>query len=706
MSLSVIDFVGFFEPIPFLLIGFLLLLSIVLAYYTYSGYSSISIINKVFLILLRAVLFVLIGFILLNPVFERVRVYEKKPTLAVLLDQSSSTGLEKGEWRGETDLNNVSYQIKSVLDSSYELVWFGFDSDIYEINPRERQYSSGTQTDIAEALSRIANTTQTDEILLVSDGIVTRGRDPIFVAQSLSQPIHSIAVGDTSRVQDLIVTYVEHSAEMVTDTEYTILVGIRNEGFNGQLSKVELKQENEVLESREVRFNNDSGVQQVRFNVSSDIEGLKQFEVAISPISNEWSIENNNFNFTVNFVDNRVRILYLTYQFHPDVSIIKQILFEYPEISIQELTWTGNSFTNSRDISEPKDYDVVIIHGVPESNHTSEIERIRSLIVSNNTILFAVPGVRNASVYSSLIGFTQGFESTGVPITWTQAQIQPNPSQSGHPVLNIQSYNWSRSPLVTAIGSGLSTRPGTLSLMESPQSESIPVLSSTRLGNYRSTVVTVSGLQAFYLNGTEEERALLSNLVGNLVTWSASDINQNLFEISTDKSEYSSRDDITFNARVTREDGSPEVDSSVRISLDLNNNESREFALVHSGNGNYELTIPGLPSGNYSYSAIASRSNFDIGSTSGAFQVGNPQQELINTQRNDALLQQISTTSGGLSGTFRDLDSILEQLSRQATAPLIERKEVLNLYKHPFWFILALVVLTTEWLLRRKLLLP
>lgn len=706
MSPAFIDFVGFYASLPVLLLALLILFSLGLSIFTYYGYTSISKWNKSFLIVLRASLFLLLGILLLNPVFESIKIEQRKPTIAVLVDQSASIGLNKGEWNGNTDLVSIVDQVRSGLDENYNIVWYGFDSGIFEIESLQDLTTDGSQTDIADALSKAGMASNADEILLVTDGVITRGRDPVFVAQSLSQPIHTIAIGDTSRVQDLILAYTDFSAEMVTQTEYAVVLGIRNEGFDGQETMVTLRQGERVLESKEIFFTGETSMQQVNFSLSSDSEGLRNYTVDIRPLPNEFTVENNSFNFSVNFVDNRIRILYLTYQFHPDNSIVKQILFEYPEISIQELTWTGTSFTGGATFPDIEDIDLVVIHGVPRSSQTTEINRIRELITEKNTVLFVVPGIQNAPVYSSIMGIGQGFVSNGDPITWTQGQIQANPSQSGHPVLDIQTYNWARSPLVTVMRSGISSSNNSLNLFQSTQFEGIPAVSSNRIGNYRTTFVTFSGFQNYFLSGSDEERDVITDIIGNVITWTATDVNQNLFEINTDKSEYSSRDNITFNARVFRDDGSPELDAIVSLSIVLTNNETREYALEHNGNGNYAITLPGLPGGDYTYTSKAARNNFQIGESTGIFSVGNPQLEFVNTQRNDMLLRQLSETSNGIYGVSDGVNEFVNELNSQVSLTTTERRDVFNLFKHPIWFLLAILLFTAEWLLRRRLLLP
>lgn len=706
MNLNDFEFLGFYEVVPNYLVLLISALGIGMAFYSYYNYKSIPYLSKSALITLRSLIYIILGILLLNPVYQHTQFIEEKPELAILIDQSVSTSITKGSWNGPAMLPQLTQTINEQLNNDFDLRWVGFDSDVYEIDIIDSLHFSGSQTDIGLAISNTVSNYAPDQILLVSDGIVTRGRDPLFIGQSMNIPIHTVAIGDSTRIQDIVVSFVEYSSEMVTDTEYSVLVGIRNDGFMGNQTRVTLSNNGTQLESKDIVFQNDNGIQQIDFSISSSIEGLQEYEITVEPLELEWSTENNDYDFSVNFIDNRVDILYLTYQFHPDVSIIKQILFEYPEISVTELTWNGNSFLQNINLLDSDDYDLILIHGVPSANQTDEIERLRNLITEQNTVLFMLPGSSTNLVYSSILSASSGFQSDGSSLTWTQSQIFPEASQSGHPVLELPTYNWTRSPLVTLPTSGLNMRSGNLSLLISPQYSNIPAISSQRVGNSRSTVISFSGFGSFFLAGNIDDRSIFSELIGNVITWSASDVNQNLFELKTDKTQYSTRENPIFNAKVFREGGLPE--SGATVELELSNGESgnRNFSLQNTGNGNYSLSVPGLPVGLYNYTGTARRDDFNIGTISGSFSVGSSQQELINTTRQDYLLSQLSNLTGGFSAEFSSIETILDEIQKNSSTTMTMKTDIFNLYKYPVWFVIILLFVTSEWILRRKYLLP
>lgn len=706
MNLQEFEFLGFYEVLSVILIGVISVSGISLAFYTYSSYQSISNFSKIVLILLRSSIFILLVFLLMNPVFKHTVTTEEKPELVILFDQSSSVSISKGNWNGSLNLPRLTLDINNNLSQEFDLRWVGFDSDTYEIDIADSMSFTGSQTDIGLALSNVVSNYTPNQILLITDGVTTRGRDPLFVAQNLDIPINSLAIGDSTRFKDLVVSFVEYSSEMVTETEYTVRVGIRNDGFLGSKSRVTLNRDGLEIASQDVIFQYETGIQQVDFNLSSSSEGLYDYTVSVEPFETEWSTENNVYNFSVNYVDSRLEILYMTYQHHPDVSIVKQILFEYPEISITELTWNGTRFLQNLNQLNTTDFDLIVIHGVPNSSNTSELVRLRTLISEHNTVLFMIPGTTTDPVYPSILSTLNSFQADGNSMSWTQSQIQPQSAQSGHPVLDLPTYNWSRSPLVTSLYSGLAVRSGNQSLMISPQYESIPAVSTQRIGNYRSTVLSISGFGSFYLSGNDDDRETISDLIGNIITWSASDVNQDLFQLTSNKSEYSARENIIFNASVRTEDGSPEENAIVDLMIENDNSETRNFSLQNTQNGNFTLSVASLPVGTYEFSGSARRNDFNIGTVTGSFTVGSSQQELVNTIRQDNLLNQLSSLTHGISYDYSEVDALISELKSRSNKTTVNKTDMLNVFKNPLWFVVVILLLTIEWFLRRKYLLP
>jgi hypothetical protein len=708
MNPSEFEFIGFTSTIYPILLFILFVIALVLAAFTYGRYKSIPKTFRFILISIRVLLITVLLVLLLNPIFELNRSVERKTILGVLVDNTASIGIVKGDWNGTEYIPELLTKINSKLSTNFELRFYIFDSDVYEVTSLDSITLDGSQTDLAEVLNWAVTQDVIDKFILISDGISTRGRDPLFTSISQRVPIHTISIGDTSQVVDISIQYVEYPDEIVINSDYTISAGIRNDGFDGQQARVSLLKDGNVVATEFVTFRSSQSLEQVNFSIRSEVESTIDFEITVQEFENEWSVENNTNSFTIRAVDNIITIHYYTYQFHPDVSIVKQVLSDYPEVRLVEFTWTGQSFLNGNYDTSNNEADLIVIHGLPAITATDELLRIRSLIAENSTVLFTIPGSNTSVSYQRVIPSTRRLSTNEVlQSTMIKRQIKPDESNSGHPILQLPPYNWSRSPVVdTWYDSKELTMQSTVLLRNRQSEAGDPVMTTSTIGNRRFTSLHFSGFQEWFLFGTDEERELIAQLIGNTITWSASDVDQSLLELNTNKTNYSNREDIIFNARVSKEDGSMENEANIELILIDEENNRRSFTMNLSLNGSYTFNLNGLAPGRYRYTGIATRNAYSIGEKAGSFTVGNVQQELLNTVRNDQLIEQIARNSNGLYSNYIDIDAFLVNIASQQSTSSELKTSFYHPNRSPFWFIIALILLTAEWAIRRIYFLP
>ena len=79
--------------------------------------------------------------------------------------------------------------------------------------------------------------------------------------------------------------------------------------------------------------------------------------------------------------------------------------------------------------------------------------------------------------------------------------------------------------------------------------------------------------------------------------------------------------------------------------------------------------------------------------------------EFITTERDDQLLQQLALRTGGLFLNSYSAEPILEYLEENNLDQMVETTtdETRYFSNSPLWFILAIMLLTGEWLIRRTL---
>jgi hypothetical protein len=90
--------------------------------------------------------------------------------------------------------------------------------------------------------------------------------------------------------------------------------------------------------------------------------------------------------------------------------------------------------------------------------------------------------------------------------------------------------------------------------------------------------------------------------------------------------------------------------------------ESTSYSLNNDGLGKYTIDIGQLPEGLYNFEAVAYRGSREIDRRDGQFSVSENVIEYTNTQRNDPLLRDIASSSGGAYVSWDQAGDLLRML--------------------------------------------
>ncbi|MEP0555441.1 MAG: hypothetical protein ABJE29_13925, partial [Balneola sp.] len=196
------EFQGLQNTIPVFVTVIVALLICFLSWFSYKKYSTISLAWKLSLSSLRAISLIVLLFLFLNPFFKTIEEIIVNPKIAVLLDGSESTSIQKGDYNGEESYQNVIANLRDAPNNT-DLVFFNFGETIQSVDPDEFSVTYPL-TNIFNAVETITTADEDfSSVILISDGIITSGKNPVLIARNSSIPIHTIAIGDTTKVKDI-----------------------------------------------------------------------------------------------------------------------------------------------------------------------------------------------------------------------------------------------------------------------------------------------------------------------------------------------------------------------------------------------------------------------------------------------------------------------------------------------------------------------
>ncbi|MGN8226505.1 hypothetical protein [Gracilimonas sp. BCB1] len=697
------DFQGFQHILPPAVIVILSIALVVLAWASYRTFKSIPSIGRWGLITLRGSALLIVLLLLLNPDFYSSRQIDVKPTIAVFLDNSESIGITKGDYEGLNSYNQLLNTLNFDAIPEVEFRFYAIGEQISDFDP-DSLSASETQTNLAEPIKSILEMEeQVQAALIISDGIITFGRNPSINAANSSIPLYTIAVGDTSSVQDISISNVLTNTTGYTNTNHIIEAEISQSGFANNTVMVSLLSGDEVLNEQQVSFDTDKQVKQVQFELELTEEGLKQYEVRTSPLPDEWTESNNSRLFTIDVLDSKVKILHAAFQIHPDVKAIRSVINEDENNDLYTLTWLGGN-RYVEEMPEEDEFNLVIVHGTPPSGQNLSF---LNSITDTPTIFFELnsrsdPGSTEIETLR-LIN----------PQNNRVAQVRLNQilDQDQQPILELPEINLNDTPsLYSALRSEISELQTTAlySINYDGINSESPAIAVLEQGNIRRSHVLPWGWHKWVQSTNPIEREYVSTLIVNLVSWTSSDPDNRKLRIAPAKKTFSTAESPLINASLRNERGDPEAEGIVEVQLTSETGTARSFNMESLGNGNYSLTLPRLSEGLYSFRATARKGNREIASQSGEFLVSNSSSELTNTMRDDDLLKSIAANSGGSFFPYNEASAIWDSL--RAENVLETRTQTVENYTFPvrsfYWFAIVLLMLGSEWLLRKYYSLP
>lgn len=653
------------------------------------------------MIALRAFSLTILIVLLFNPFFRTDTIVTEKPRISVYLDNSQSITMERGDYVGLNTYSELLNQFSFDDTSEVSYSFFQFSDDVKSTSLQAPD-GSGSLTNL-EAVLRHIQESKSAAAILFSDGIQTRGRDPVFTARSVNQPVFTVPLGDTTAISDVAVTELTANATGYTNTIIPVEVVVMQQGYSGVVTRVELTDENYILDNKQISFSGDESSHNVDFTLQFNEPGIYQLE-AITPIlDGEYTGMNNRYPFTIEILDEKTRILHLAFEIHPDVGAIRSLLATDDSIELHTYTWTGqNRFIEGNPQQVEDSFDLVILHGLPTGNF--EINNwLTDLVESFPVILFQLP---QTPLQSNL--FPVQFSNRG---TWLEITPQYNIEQNLHPVLELPVVNFSRYPTLKVLyGNYVTDEFNTVlfNAMYAGLSTELPILLVNESGNHRNALVTASGWFRPIQSSVSEIKAFTEQLLTNLVSWTSVDPDRRNLRLAPVKRIFNETEDVVIRATLSNESGEPETDAVIQFNLLAQDYPERSFTLQNRGRGNYEVNVGRLPEDTYSYTATARKGVREIEQTEGSFIVTATTIEFINTKRNDQLLKQIAELTNGSFIQSGRHELIFTQLNERDLLKSIERKSSAFNYLHQysFWFIVLLTFLSAEWILRRSVSLP
>ncbi len=587
-------------------------------------------------------------------------------------------------------------------------------------------------TPIGDSLREVINRKRGQPLaglVVITDGANNSGSQPREAATLLRAegvPLYVYGVGITSPRDILMGNLFAPDVTFVRD-EVNVTVRVRSQGLSGQSARLKLQLGNSTVAEREILFGAD-GEQAVPLNFTPQQQGEFELTASIEPRDDETVKENNSATQHIKVVDSKIRVLladqsprwefrYLQAMLMRDRRVdLKCFLVESdPAISRGTNTPYIDQFpARHEDIGR---YDLVIFGDIdPRRLSPGHLETVSYFVseLGGSFVLLAgkkfAPHAYRRTVLDQMlpVEFDSMPVTAGDPVADKPIRLELTSAGRANVMMRLSDREeesvaiWKQLPPIYWDARESRPKPAAEVLLVDPDpgKESrfgkMPVVAMQQYGQGQVMYVGTDNTWRWRKNAGDvyyttlwgqvvQRMAMLHVLGGSKRT-----------RLSTDKKSYVTGERVLIFGRLTGETHEPLTEPAVKGAFALRNGGkqtevSLRAAPDHPGlyRGEFVAPVPGQ----YQFFVEQDANNtLD-------FTVTEPKFEFGETAMNEPLLRDIAATTGGAFFREEDLFKLPDTIA--ARTERVKSPLEVELWSSPLYFMLMLLVLSGEWILRK-----
>lgn len=623
--------------------------------------------------------------LLLAPAFPSTKTEEEKPVLIWLQDNSTSMRQALGN-------DTAAYKAKvkalqSSWGSDYSLVPVSFGS--VTGNDTALKYDQRS-TNIARALQAVTEQYQDRNIgavILATDGIYNEGLDPLYAPLSVPVPVYSLALGDSTRPEDISVTRVYANKIVALNSSFEVIADIHAEKLQGTRTTVNLLHNGSSQQQVPLTVDKDRMTATVRFEVKATAKGFRHYSIAIPALEGEQNTTNNRMDFYVEVIDDETKVLIVAAAPHPDVAAIREALEGVPQYKVT--LRLGNDIP-----ANTGDYHLIIAHQLPSVTGAAlpsgtvpvwyilgRQSNLADFSRRQDMLTVAGPGSTN----DALALLNTGFSFFTLPVNIREVMTKLPPLQV--PYGNYKAAGDAQVLFRQQIGNVGTNYP--LWLFRSSPSP-LAVLCGEGLWRWR-----------LYEYKNTRKHEVVDELIRQTVSLLSAKKDNRPFRVFMDKYILNDNETVTLYGALKNDNGELINTPEAKLELADSNGKVLRYTMEKSGNS-YRLNAGLLAPGTYTFkgSTVHNGKSYQA---EGSFLVESVPLEALRSHADFGMLSQLARQSGGGFFTYATMDHITDSLKHNVTIrPVIHSdKTYTELIDKKWLFFLILLLAAGEWLLRK-----
>jgi len=679
---------------------------------------------------LRAAALVLLLCILSRPVLSLALPGGASKGVVLLLDRSESLKLPGSQGRATRDAEATAAleNIRRELNGKYPLMVRPFAADVAPAlgDGQPAPPPAGEATDLDKALEVGAagegSIGKPGAMILVSDGTATTGGDAVSTARRLGIPIETVKLGSPNPVPDLAVSRVRANQEAFAGEPTPIDALVRLQGLDPVSVPVTIRDVTDapahVAESKSP-LSPGGAETKVSLSFTPNKVGLRFFEVSVPTLPGEAAAANNRRLFAMEVREEKTGVLVLSGELTWDHTFLRRALEDDSTLAVIPGIRQGASFHSvgghralpSLDAGGLRSVRVIVLdHVTPSQLGRGSLDAIAAFVRGGGGLVLITGGQSGAmsqwqgtplgAILPAEGGGGGGGGETSVSISpAAHRHVLFDPTVPGAAPLD----SWRDLPPLGVAPDLRGLKADGEALLVGPGN--VPVLSWHQTGQGRVLLLAADGMWRWQFGSTSQHSGstIMPPWWRRAAHWLARPTVEGQVDIRPEKSVVPRGQNVVFVAHVNDENYHPVQNASVAVTITPADTAhgARPTQLELSGNQGFLTGSAGaLPPGHYRYHGRARTPKSELPPMDGQFVVDSLGVEMERLEADHETLERIASASGGRMWSPDSLNGLDRALAQEAVAR--EERSQVVLWDNPIVFVIFVLLVSAEWLLRRR----
>ena len=666
---------------------------------------------------LRAIALALLLWLLAQPVLERALPSAGRRVM-VLVDRSNSMDVaadptnRAGPTRREVG-ERTAQEVTAALRGRATVEVRGFAATLEGDTARADAPRQATALgDAFAALTDAPADRRPDGVVVVSDGAVNAGADPVTSARALGVPVHALLVGAAGG-PDRAVVSIESSSEARVGEATPVRVRVRTSEERGAPIVVRLREAGREL-ARATVIAPGSGAEAVaELRVTPSRAGLAVWSASVDSLAGDIAPANDARGVAVQVAPGKLGVLVVSSGLNWDLTFLRRALAGDSTVKLETrvrdaLGWRALEAARLVPVSaaDLNGQAVVVLDAIAAADISPAFDAALETFVRNGGGLLVLPGP------SGLPGVARGRFARDLqlaPAPGGAPTAAPAPTAAASELLSwdddpargAQAWN-AAAPLddVMPIKPSASDR-----VLLASRGSGPPLALSRRVGRGPVLLVNGTGLWRWSLSGNDElqgERG--RRLWRRVVRWLSEPVQGEPLRVRPERWLSANGEALRLFATLQDEAFRPLAGATVRGEASDGRGHTRALEFTPREAGSYAVSLSALEPGRWQVSARATRAGRELGVARSEFAVDTWSLEALRAEPDSATLAAVASGTGGSLHAAGSAAQWARALDLRALVR--PRTSSTRLWESPWLFAVIIGLLSIEWAWRRRRGLP